>query len=287
MRIIHSLTQLQTALGAWRRRGKKIGFVPTMGYLHAGHLALVRRSRKDCAVTVVSIYVNPKQFGPREDLRKYPRDIRRDAALLQKENVDILFIPSDNVVYPKGYLTYIDVENFSAALCGRFRPGHFRGVATIVAKLLNIIRPQRMYLGQKDAQQAVVLKTMVKDLNIPVSIEVVPTLREKDGLAMSSRNIFLTPRERCQAPVLYQALQKAVSRIRQGERRASVITGIIHHLIKRDSQGKIQYVACVDAETLRPLKTLEGKILIAVAVFFGKTRLIDNVNVRVQKPRQI
>jgi pantoate--beta-alanine ligase len=270
-----------------RRRGKKIGFVPTMGYFHEGHLSLIRRAKKECDICVVSIYVNPKQFGPKEDLSRYPRDIKRDTAMIEKENVDILFIPSDNVVYPNRYLTYIDVEKISNVLCGKYRPGHFKGVATVVAKLLNMVQPDILYLGQKDAQQVVVLSKVITDLNFPVSVRVVPTAREKDGLAMSSRNVFLTLQERAQAPVLYQALKKAVTRITAGERRASVITGGIRQVITQCSNGKIQYVACMDADTLEPFKILKGKVLIALSVFFNRTRLIDNVIVSIKKSGKI
>jgi pantoate--beta-alanine ligase len=207
--------------------------------------------------------------------------------MLVKENVDILFFPSDNVVYPKGCLTYIDVGTMSRVLCGGFRPGHFQGVATVVAKLLNMVRPEFMYLGQKDAQQAAVLSKMVADLNFPVGVRVVPTARERDGLAMSSRNIFLTVQARAQAPVLYGALRQAVRQIQAGERRASRITGFIHQTIAQCTDGKIQYVACVDADTLKPLKSLKGRVLIALSVFFNRTRLIDNVIVPVKSSKQI
>jgi pantoate--beta-alanine ligase len=203
--------------------------------------------------------------------------------MIQKENVDILFIPSDNDVYPNGYLTYIDVENISNSLCGKFRPGHFKGVATIVAKLLNMVQPDVMYLGQKDAQQVVVLSRMVADLNFPVTIQVVPTAREKDGLAMSSRNIFLNSKERQEAPVLYQALRDALTSIQSGEHSAVKVVGCIQKLITQQTSGKIQYVACVDADSLEPLKKLKGKVLIALSVFFGTTRLIDNVTISIKK----
>jgi pantoate--beta-alanine ligase len=282
MRIVKTIKQLQRILDEARRKGQKIGFVPTMGYFHEGHLQLMRRAKKECDLCVVSIYVNPKQFGPKEDFKRYPRDIGRDTSMIKKENVDILFIPSDNVVYPESYLTYIDVENISTRLCGQARPGHFKGVATVVAKLLNMVRPDVMYLGQKDAQQVAVLSKMVADLNFPVSVRVVPTVREKDGLAMSSRNVYLTPEQRSQAPVLYKALQTAAARIQAGERSAARVTGIMEKMITQGSHGKIQYVACVDAGTLEPLKTLKAKVLIALAVFFGQTRLIDNVIVSVK-----
>jgi pantoate--beta-alanine ligase len=283
MRIVKTIEQLRRTLQEYRRRGKTIGFVPTMGYFHEGHLSLMRRAKKECDMCVVSIYVNPKQFGPKEDLAKYPRDIKRDTSLITKENVDILFVPSDNVVYRKSFLTYIDVEKISEGLCGEFRPGHFKGVATVVAKLLNMVAPDVMYLGQKDAQQVVVLKQMVADLDFPVTIRVVPTGREKDGLAMSSRNVYLSKEERAQAPVLYQSLLASAKRIKAGERSASrLITGI-KQIIARNSSGKIQYVACVDAETLEPLTVLKGKVLIALSVYFGLTRLIDNVIIPIKK----
>jgi pantoate--beta-alanine ligase len=287
MRVVKTIKQLRQILNEERRKGQRIGFVPTMGYFHEGHLSLMRRAKKECETCVVSIYVNPKQFGPKEDFSRYPRDIKRDMTEAQKENVDILFIPSDNVVYPNSSLTYIDVERISNTLCGKVRPGHFKAVASVVAKLLNMVQPDVMVLGQKDAQQVAVLSKMIADLNFPVSICVAPTVREKDGLAMSSRNVFLTLKERSQAPVLYRALKDVVMRIQTGERAASKITGVIHQIITQRSNGKIQYVACVDADTLEPLKILKGKVLIALSVFFGKTRLIDNVIVPIKNPRKI
>ena len=287
MRVVKTIKQLRGILNEVRRKGQKIGFVPTMGYFHEGHLSLMRRAKKECEICVVSIYVNPKQFAPHEDFSRYPRDIKRDMTMARKENVDILFIPSDNVVYPNSSLTYIDVERISNTLCGKVRPGHFKAVATVVAKLLNMVQPDVMVLGQKDAQQAAVLSKMIADLNFPVSVLIAPTVREKDGLAASSRNVFLTAEERSQAPVLYKALKGAVMRIQTGERAASKITGIIHQKIAQRSKGKIQYVACVDADTLEPLKILKGKVLIALSVFFGKTRLIDNVIVPIKNPRKI
>lgn len=283
MLIIKDIKSLCKVLDKARAKGQKIGFVPTMGYFHEGHLNLMRQAKKECDLCVVSIYINPKQFGPKEDLKKYPRDLQRDTSIIDKENVDILFIPSDNVVYPKSYLTYIDVEKITTTLCGKFRPGHFKGVATVVAKLLNMVKPDIMYLGQKDAQQVAVLKQMVADLNFSVTVRVVPTAREKDGLAMSSRNVYLTPQERLEAPVLYQVLQMAAKRIKAGERSSLKIVKGITELINKQSQGKIQYVACVDANNLEPLITIKGTVLIALAVFFGKTRLIDNVIVSTKK----
>ena len=285
MRIVKNIKQLRPILEAARRNNQKIGYVPTMGYFHEGHMALMRRAKKECAICVVSIYVNPKQFGPGEDFSRYPRDLKRDVRISEKENVDILFIPSDNGVYQNRYLTYIDVEKISNILCGRYRPGHFKGVATVVAKFLNMVQPDAMYLGEKDAQQVAVLKQMAADLNFPVALRVVPTVREKDGLAMSSRNVYLSPQDRAQAPVLYRSLRRAAGCIQAGERSAPAIIAGIQKMIRHRSSGKIQYVACVDAETLEPVKTLKGRVLILLAVFFSRTRLIDNVTIPVKKNR--
>ena len=286
MRVVKNIIQLNKALEVSRREGKTVGFVPTMGSFHEGHLILMRQARKENDICVVSIYVNPKQFGPKEDLACYPRDFRRDSSLARKENVDIIYFPSDNDIYPQGYLTYVDVAHISGVLDGAFRPGHFRGVATIVAKLLNMVRPQALYLGQKDAVQCAVITAMVRDLNFSVRVRVFPTVREPDGLAMSSRNVFLSPQERRQAPVLNRALLKARERVGQGERSASGIIRMITDMITTGSKGKIQYVACVDVKTLDAVKKIEGDVLIAVAVFFGKTRLIDNVIIRINEPEK-
>ena len=279
MRVIKSVDQLRKILDQARRKGKAIGFVPTMGYFHEGHLEVMRWAKKENDICVLSIYVNPTQFGPKEDLKAYPRDFKRDSSLAKKENVDIIFFPSDNAIYPQGYLTYIDVGRLSQGLCGAFRLGHFRGVATVVAKLLNMVQPDVMYLGQKDAQQVVVLKAMLRDLNFAVRIAVVPTKREPDGLAMSSRNLHLSPQERREAVVLYQALRQAQKQIAQGERSAAKIISGIKQLIA-NTKGRIQYVACVDEHTLEPVQSIKGDVLIALAVFFGKTRLIDNVQIK-------
>lgn len=286
MLIVTTINQLQKNLKEARRKGKTIGFVPTMGYFHEGHLSLMRRAKKENDVCVVSIYVNPAQFGPKEDFKKYPRDLKRDSSMIKKENVDILFIPSNNDIYPNGYLTYIDVEKVSQPLCGQFRPGHFRGVATIVAKLLNMVQPDVMYLGQKDAQQVVVLKTMVRDLNFPAKVKVVATMREADGLAMSSRNQYLSPEERKESVVLYRSLQSAKKAIEAGESSPAKIKNVIQSIIQKESSGKIQYVECVNADTLESIKHLKGNVLIALAVYFGKTRLIDNIIIPIHDSRK-
>lgn len=286
MRIIRTIPSLRKALVSLRRQGKTVGFVPTMGYLHEGHLSLVRRARKENDVCVVSIYVNPAQFAAHEDLASYPRDLKRDSSMIVKENVDILFVPSNNDIYPNGYLTYIDVKKISDPLCGHFRPGHFRGVATIVAKLLNMVQPDCLYLGQKDAQQVAVLKAMVRDLDFPVRVKTVVTRREADGLAMSSRNKYLSLQERREAVVLYEGLKQAKILIQAGERSPGCIKQMIRSVITRKSRGKIQYVECVNKDTLEVLKVLKGQVLIALAVFFGKTRLIDNIIIPVHDSRK-
>lgn len=286
MRIIRTIPSLRKALVSLRRQGKTVGFVPTMGYLHEGHLSLVRRARKENDVCVVSIYVNPAQFAAHEDLASYPRDLKRDSSMIVKENVDILFVPSNNDIYPNGYLTYIDVKKISDPLCGHFRPGHFRGVATIVAKLLNMVQPDCLYLGQKDAQQVAVLKAMVRDLDFPVRVKTVVTRREADGLAMSSRNKYLSLQERREAVVLYEGLKQAKILIQAGERSPGRIKQMIRSVITKKSRGKIQYVECVNKDTLEVLKVLKGQVLIALAVFFGKTRLIDNIIIPVHESRK-
>ncbi len=262
---------------------KRIGFVPTMGFLHEGHASLLKKCKKDNDVSVLSIFVNPTQFGPNEDFRRYPRNFKRDKLLAQKQNVDIIFYPSADEMYPEGFLTSVDVSRMTEGLCGKFRPGHFKGVATVVAKLLNIVQPDIFYLGQKDAQQAIVLTQMVSDLNIPVKVKILPTIRETDGLAMSSRNAYLSPENRVQAPKLYQSLLLARKLIQKGERNSrALISTLRTFILKSITNPKIDYVECVDAKTLAPLTKLNGNVLIALAVWIWKIRLIDNIVVRVK-----
>lgn len=285
MQVIRSVKSLQRLIQKAKARSQRIGFVPTMGALHDGHASLMRRCRKDNSLAVVSIFVNPKQFGPREDFRKYPRMEEADRILAKKAGVDILFCPSENEMYPDDHLTYIDVEKITKPLCGRSRPGHFRGVATVVGKLLNMVMPDVLYLGQKDAQQALIIKRMIRDLNFPVQVKVCPIVRDADGLALSSRNRYLTEKQRREAVILYQSLREAKKRILEGERRAPLsgrlrtgkIAGMIRSRVTRNTSGRIDYVECVDAETLESLTRAGGKIMIALAVHFGKTRLIDNM----------
>lgn len=281
MKIISSISQLRNTLAPYRKKGKSIGFVPTMGALHEGHASLLRRCKKENSVSVLSIFVNPTQFGPDEDLKEYPRDKKKDVLLAKKEKVDIIFYPSEKTIYPAGYLTYVDVGQLGHVLEGRSRPGHFRGVATVVTKLLNMVGPDRLYLGAKDAQQCIVIQRVVQDLNLPVSVVVCPTVREADGLAMSSRNQYLTAAQRKEAAILYQALNQAKSEIQKGFRDATRIRYLIEQTIRTQSAGDIDYVACVDAGTLEPLNILKDTALLAVAVRWGRTRLIDNMTVKI------
>jgi pantoate--beta-alanine ligase len=250
-----------------------------MGYLHAGHLSLVQRARQECDSVVVSIYVNPTQFSPQEDLNKYPRDLERDLDLLRREGVDLVWIPGDSVMYPPGYQTWVTVEQVTQPMEGAFRPTHFRGVATVVAKLFNAVQPQKAYFGQKDAQQAVVIRTMSRDLDFPIEIVVCPIVREPDGLAMSSRNVYLKSDERQAAVVLSRGLFKARDSFEAGEHDAQRLKQIVVDTIATQPLVKIQYVSCADPQTLQELEGQVEHALISLAVTIGKTRLIDNVMV--------
>jgi len=254
-----------------------------MGYLHEGHLSLIRIAKKKSEVLVVSVFVNPTQFGPREDFKRYPRDFKRDRFLLESRlrRDDFVFAPGKKDMYPEGYLTYVNVDRITQKLEGAVRPVHFQGVTTIVAKLFNIVQPDVAVFGQKDAQQAVVLKKMVDDLNYRIKMVIAPTVRERDGLALSSRNMYLSTEERKQAKVLYQALLVAEDMIKKGERKASKIVSGMRTLINKQPLADIDYIAITDANSLELLKKLEGEILISLAVRFGKTRLIDNIKIKV------
>ena len=277
MRLIKSPSLINKELNKCRIKGQSIGFVPTMGALHEGHLSLIRKARKDNDIVVVSIFVNPKQFGPKEDLKKYPRPIKRDLALCRKAGVDFVFCPEFKQMYPDGFSTFVTVKGLSEVLCGKSRPGHFNGVATIVAKLLNIVQPGTLYLGQKDAQQAAILKRMIEDLHIPVKVQVMPIARSKDGLALSSRNAYLSDRERKDALVLSQSLKLAEFFIKNGASDTKRIILKMRHVIENMQSAKIDYIEIVDPATLKPLKKVAGSFLIALAVWIGKTRLIDNL----------
>jgi pantoate--beta-alanine ligase len=265
----------QTAKKA-RNQGLTVGFVPTMGYFHEGHLVLMREAKKSCDFVVVSIFVNPLQFGPQEDLARYPRDLQRDLDLAEKVQVDAVFYPANEEMYPAGFSTAVEVEGITENLCGRSRPGHFKGVATVVTKLFNIVTPDKAFFGQKDAQQALVIKRMVRDLQMPLEIVVVPTVREDDGLAMSSRNIFLNSEERKAALCLKKSLETAGQIVAGGEPDASKILIAVRKIIADEPLAEIDYVEILSLPDLKPVANLTGPVLLAMAVRFGKTRLIDN-----------
>jgi len=249
-----------------------------MGYLHEGHLSLIRKAKQEHDIVVVSIFVNPTQFAPTEDLEKYPRDILRDTELAEKNGCDIIFVPTAEEMYPKGFSSFVTIEGLSSVLEGKFRPTHFKGVSTVVLKLFNIIQPDTAYFGQKDAQQSSIIRKMVNDLNLPLRIEIVPTVREQDGLAMSSRNVYLNAEQRTNATILYQSLQLASSMIAKGERDPSAIIRAMDQLINTKHPSQIDYIEVVDAETLEKKQVLRSgdMVLIPLAVRFGTTRLIDN-----------
>jgi pantoate--beta-alanine ligase len=276
MIITTTVEETRHAVRDFRQQGKTIGLVPTMGALHEGHASLIRAARAETGCVAVSIFVNPTQFGPNEDLGKYPRPLAEDVKLCAAEGVDIVFNPTPEILYPPGYQTYVEVDELQKLLCGASRPGHFRGVATVVLKLFNIVQPERAFFGQKDAQQARVLMQMVRDLNVPVQMKVCPIVREPDGLALSSRNRFLTPPERKQAVVLFHALEAVQERIAAGERQAAPLLSLARSMIEAAPGARLDYASIVDFERLQPLDVLEGKVLVALAVFFGTTRLIDN-----------
>jgi len=260
------------------QRGRSLGFVPTMGALHDGHLNLVKRAKMENDITIVSIFLNPLQFGPSEDLEKYPRDIDEDIKKLRREDIDILFLPDNNLMYPKGFSTHIEVGSLSEKLCGKFRPGHFKGVATVVSKLFNIIKPTRAYFGQKDFQQTVIIKRMVKDLNFDVDIIVCPTIREHDGLAMSSRNVYLDMEQRSTARVLNQCLNNAAEAVKTGTTSGEAIREMMRQtLLSEPLISQIDYASVYDPETLEEADEIKGDMLLAVAVRMGNTRLIDNI----------
>ncbi|MFH1678362.1 MAG: pantoate--beta-alanine ligase [Candidatus Omnitrophota bacterium] len=280
MRIIRAINKMQRLAIGIKRDGKSIGFVPTMGALHNGHLSLIRQARKENDFVVVSIFVNPAQFGPNEDFRSYPGMLKADVSVCRKAGVDIIFYPEAGKIYPQGYKTYVFIEKLSGALCGKYRCGHFRGVATIVTKLFNIIQPAVAYFGQKDAQQAIIIKQLVRDLNMPVKIKVMPIIREQDGMALSSRNSYLSAKERGDANVLYAALGKARTMIKQGAVNTASIILAMRKIIQGKKTANIQYIEIVDLNELKPVKKIKGKVLIALAAWIGKTRLIDNIIVK-------
>jgi pantoate--beta-alanine ligase len=277
VRIATTIDAVRQAVLNARKTGQTIGLVPTMGALHAAHASLIRTARADTDYVVVSVFVNPTQFGPQEDLARYPRPFERDMALCAEENVQLVFAPEPAVIYPTGFRTFVEVTELEDTLCGAARPGHFRGVATVVLKLLNIVQPDVAYFGQKDAQQARILQQMTLDLNLPVRLIVCPIVREPDGLALSSRNQYLDADQRRQAPVLYKALEEVQKCVLEGEREAAKLLQQLRARLESTPGARLDYAAVVDADSLKPVTKLEKRVLVAVAVYFGSTRLIDNV----------
>ncbi len=276
MKIIRTVKEMQALSDELRKNGR-IGFVPTMGYLHEGHLALVRKAKQTCDTAVVSIFVNPIQFGPKEDLAKYPRDFDRDASLLEKEATDVIFYPDASEMYPDRFSTYVEVKKLQDFLCGKTRIGHFVGVATVVAKLFNIVKPHVAVFGQKDLQQLIIIEKMVRDLNMDIEIIGHPTVREKDGLAMSSRNTYLSPEERQKALLISTSLRKADEMFKAGERSSSLIRREVENILRQADGIEIEYIDMCDTNTLESVETVGDRAALAIACRIGKTRLIDNM----------
>ncbi len=277
MQIVNTIEDLRRLVLETRRSGRTIGFVPTMGYLHQGHLSLMQQARQENDLVIASVFVNPTQFGPNEDFDAYPRNPEQDRALMASVPVDAAFFPSVEALYPEGYATYVEVEgSLTSGLCGASRPGHFRGVATVVLKLFNLVQPDRAYFGMKDAQQVAVIRRMVRDLHVPVAVVGCPIVREPDGLAMSSRNVYLDPEERQDALVLSRSLQAAAALVQGGERQAETVIRRMQDLIAAVPSARVDYISLTDANSLEPVSALQGTVLAALAVRIGKTRLIDN-----------
>lgn len=276
-RLIQNLPELKEIVKSYRLAQESIGFVPTMGALHQGHLSLIQRSKQEQKRTIVSIFVNPLQFGPNEDFEKYPRTLDADTLLCEQGGADLIFHCSKQAMYPEGYQTYVQVETLTQHLCGASRPGHFRGVTTVVCKLFNLVEPDVAYFGKKDAQQCLILQKMVRDLNMNLRLVFCETVREADGLALSSRNRYLTPEERKQAICLKKALDHAQTKIKQGELRTSVLQEEMEAIVRQYPLARIDYIAMVDQNQIQPITLLQGACLIAMAIFVGTTRLIDNL----------
>ncbi len=276
MQIVKTVEDVRRQVKVWREQGLSVGLVPTMGYLHEGHKSLIDRAVEQNDCVVVSVFVNPIQFGPTEDLATYPRDLERDAAICEEAGADLIFHPQPEEMYYDDFCTYIDMDNLTKGLCGKTRPTHFRGVCTVVGKLFHIVGPDRAYFGQKDAQQLAVIRRMVRDLNFPLQIVGCPIVREEDGLAKSSRNTYLSPEERKAAVILHKGLVKGEEMVRAGERDAGKIKKAIYDIIESEPLAKIDYVDIVDFDNIQEKEVLEGSVLAAVAVYIGKTRLIDN-----------
>jgi pantoate--beta-alanine ligase len=277
MELAKTTESVRHLVKAARSDGKKIGLVPTMGALHIGHISLIETAVKECDFVVVSIFVNPTQFGPSEDFEKYPRPLEADLKTCKKAGVDVVFAPTTEKMYPQENITWVNVEKLTEQLCGRSRPEHFRGVATVCAKLFNIVQPDTAFFGQKDGQQAIVIKRMVADLNMPLEIVVCPTVRQPDGLAVSSRNQYLTNQQKKDATLIYKSLQKAKEMINTGITDCEKVLSRMRTTLNQAPSIKIEYVSIVDAETVQPIDQIEGKVLVAVAVKIGQARLIDNI----------
>ena len=276
MRIVESIKDVRATVKEWKAKGLKVGFVPTMGYLHEGHESLIRKASEENDRVVVSIFVNPIQFGPKEDLSTYPRDLDRDSKVCKSAGADIIFHPENEEMYFKDFSTFVDMNGLTDGLCGKSRPTHFRGVCTVVTKLFNIVAPDRAYFGEKDAQQLAVIKRMVRDLNIDIEIIGCPIVREKDGLAKSSRNTYLSVEERNAATILNKSLTLAKEKIQAGERDSEVIIKLIQEVINSEKLARIDYIEVVDSLSMEKVERIEKSVLVAIAVFIGKTRLIDN-----------
>lgn len=276
MKIINTIEEIREQVKQWKIEGKSVGFVPTMGYLHEGHQSLIERAHKENDKVVVSIFVNPTQFGASEDLESYPRDLERDSKLCEEAGADLIFHPEVTQMYAADACTYVDMDGLTKTLCGKSRPIHFKGVCIVVSKLFNIVTPDRAYFGQKDAQQLAVINRMVRDLNFGIEIVGCPIIREEDGLAKSSRNTYLSMEERKSAVVLSQGLAKGKEAIVEGEKSADQVKDIIREVIEIEPLAKVEYVEVVNFDNIEPIDTIKGNILVAVAVYIGKTRLIDN-----------
>ena len=276
MKIVETIQEVREQVKAWRKEGLTVGLVPTMGYLHEGHKSLIDRAVAENDRVVVSDFVNPTQFGPKEDLASYPRDIERDAKLCEEAGADLIFHPEPEEMYAPDYCTFVDMDGLTKGLCGKTRPTHFRGVCSVVAKLFNIVAPDNAYFGQKDAQQLAVIRRMVRDLNFDIRIVACPIIREEDGLAKSSRNTYLNAEERVAALVLSRALNKGKALVESGELSAAKVKDVIMEELCKEPLARVDYVEVVDADSIEPVKELKGNILVAIAVYIGKTRLIDN-----------
>jgi pantoate--beta-alanine ligase len=277
MIVITKIKDMQTAMQQYRREGKTIGFVPTMGYLHEGHVALIQKAREENDIVALSVFVNPLQFGPNEDFERYPRDLERDQRIAKEHGVDVFFSPDVKEMYPHPLSVQVVVKERVDVLCGKSRPGHFDGVATVLTKLFHIVMPDRAYFGLKDAQQVAVVDGLIRDFHFPIELVAVPTVREEDGLAKSSRNVYLSPEERKEAPALYKALLKAKAAVENGERNAEAVCALVKQYIQTHTHAEIDYAEIYSYPDLKPLETLTGKVIIAVAARFANARLIDNI----------